>query len=145
MDLAQLRTPCVMIIFGIDGDLAKRKLLPALYNLMAGHFLPEQFAIVGLDRSETTTEEFRAKLDRLMPEYLPENADRAVWQAVSQRVHYMAGDFQEGATYRRLNDLLQGVDASAGTLSRMATFSASSVPAASSPASRNAASSSTSM
>lgn len=96
MDLAQLRTPCVMIIFGIDGDLAKRKLLPALYNLMAGHFLPEQFAIVGLDRSETTTEEFRAKLDRLMPEYLPENADRAVWQAVSQRVHYMAGDFRKG-------------------------------------------------
>ena len=115
MDLAQLRTPCVMIIFGIDGDLAKRKLLPALYNLMAGHFLPERFAIVGLDRTETTTEEFRAKLDRVMPEYLPEKADHAVWQALSQRVHYMAGDFQEGGTYRRLNDLLQEVDGSAGT------------------------------
>ena len=115
MDLAQLRTPCVMIIFGIDGDLAKRKLLPALYNLMAGHFLPEGFAIVGLDRSETTTEEFRAKLDQVMPEYLPKNADQAVWKAVSQRVHYLAGDFQEGATYRRLNDLLQEVDAAAGT------------------------------
>ena len=115
MDLAQLRTPCVMIIFGIDGDLAKRKLLPALYNLMAGHFLPERFAIVGLDRTETTTEEFRAKLDRVMPEYLPEKADHAVWQALSQRVHYMAGDFQEGGTYRRLNDLLQEVDAAAGT------------------------------
>lgn len=115
MDLAQLRTPCVMIIFGVDGDLAKRKLLPALYNLMAGRFLPESFAIVGLDRSEMTTDEFRAKLDRVMPEYLPEKADRAVWQALSQRVHYMAGDFQEGATYRRLNERLQEVDASAGT------------------------------
>ncbi|MCC6966319.1 MAG: glucose-6-phosphate dehydrogenase [Nitrospira sp.] len=115
MDLAQLRTPCVMIIFGIDGDLAKRKLLPALYNLMAGHFLPEGFAIVGLDRSETATEEFRAKLDRVMPEYLPKNADQAVWKAVSQRVHYLAGDFQEGATYRQLNGLLQEVDAAAGT------------------------------
>ncbi len=115
MDLAQLRTPCVMVIFGVDGDLAKRKLLPALYNLMAGRFLPESFAIVGLDRSEMSTDEFRAKLDRVMPEYLPEKADRSVWQALSQRVHYMAGDFQEGATYRRLNDLLQEVDAAAGT------------------------------
>ena len=59
MDLPQLRTPCVMVIFGIDGDLAKRKLIPAVYNLMAGHFLPEGFAIVGLDRPAMPTAEFR--------------------------------------------------------------------------------------
>ena len=106
MDLPRLRTPCVMVIFGIDGDLAKRKLLPAVYNLMAGQFLPEEFAIVGLDRPESTTEAFREKLDRVMGEYLPVSADRAVWQAVLQRVHYLAGDVQEGSTYRRLNDLL---------------------------------------
>lgn len=115
MDLPQLRTPCVMIIFGIDGDLAKRKLIPAVYNLMAGHFLPEGFAIVGLDRPEMTTAEFREKLDRVMGDYLPATVDRSVWQALSGRVHYLAGDFQEGATYRRLNELLQQVDASAGT------------------------------
>ena len=115
MDLPQLRTPCVMVIFGIDGDLAKRKLLPAVYNLMAGHFLPDGFAIVGLDRQEMTTEQFREKLDRVMGDYLPQNADRSVWKALSQRVHYLAGDFQEGATYRQLNDVLQRVDASSGT------------------------------
>ena len=115
MDLPQLRTPCVMVIFGIDGDLAKRKLIPAVYNLMAGHFLPEGFAIVGLDRPEMTTAEFREKLDRMMGDYLPATVDRSVWQALSERVHYLAGDFQEGATYRRLNELLQQVDASSGT------------------------------
>ncbi len=115
MDLPRLRTPCVMVIFGIDGDLAKRKLLPAVYNLMAGQFLPEEFAIVGLDRPESTTEAFREKLDRVMGEYLPASADRTVWQALSQRVHYLAGDFQEGGTYRRLNELLADVDAAAGT------------------------------
>ncbi|MBA5874400.1 MAG: glucose-6-phosphate dehydrogenase [Nitrospira sp. CR1.2] len=115
MDLPRLRTPCVMVIFGIDGDLAKRKLLPAVYNLMAGQFLPEAFAIVGLDRPGSTTAAFREKLDRVMGDYLSASADRAVWQAVSQRVHYLAGDFQDGATYRRLNELLETVDAAAGT------------------------------
>ncbi len=114
-NLAQLRTPCVMVIIGIDGDLAKRKLFPALYNLMSGCFLPERFAIVGLDRLEMTTEEFRVRLDRVIGDYLPSDVDRSVWQALSERVHYLPGNFQEGLTYRRLNDLLQQVDAAAGT------------------------------
>ena len=105
MDLAQLRTPCVMIIFGIDGDLAKRKLLPALYNLMAGisaGTIRHRGLWIARRRRRKN---FAPKLDRLMPEYLPENADRAVWRAVSQRALH-GRDFR--ATYRRLNDLLQG-------------------------------------
>ena len=82
-DLARLGIPCVMVIFGVNGDLAKRKLFPALYNLMAGQFLPERFAIVGLDRREMTTEEFREKLDEGIGEYLPSDADRSVWQRLS--------------------------------------------------------------
>ena len=110
-NLAQLRTPCMMVIFGVDGDLAKRKLFPALYNLMAGRFLPERFAIVGLDRLEMTTAEFRDKLDRAIGDYLPGDIDRSVWQALSERVHYLAGNFQEGLIYRHLNEQLQKVDA----------------------------------
>jgi glucose-6-phosphate 1-dehydrogenase len=114
-DLAQLRTPCIMVIFGVDGDLAKRKLFPALYNLMAGRFLPERFAIVGLDRAEMSTEEFRDKLNSGIGDFLPADVDRSVWQALSERVHYLAGNFQEGVIYRQLNERLQKVDAEAGT------------------------------
>ena len=114
-DLAQLRTSCIMVIFGVDGDLAKRKLFPALYNLMAGRFLPERFAIVGLDRAEMTTEEFRDKLNRGVGDFLPADVDRSIWQALSERVHYLAGNFQEGVIYRQLNERLQKVDAEAGT------------------------------
>ena len=114
-DLPRLRTPCVMVIFGVNGDLAKRKLFPALYNLMAGQFLPEQFAVVGLDRREMTTEEFREKLDQGIGEYLPSDADRSVWKRLSERVHYLEGDFQAGLTYRRLNELLEQVDTQART------------------------------
>ena len=114
-DLPPLRTPCIMVIFGIDGDLAKRKLIPALYNLLAGGFLPEGFAIVGLDRQEMTTAEFRAKVDGMIGDYLMAAVDRSVWDALLNRVHYLAGDFQDGLTYRRLNDRLLQIDATAGT------------------------------
>ncbi len=114
-DLAQLRTPCIMVIFGVDGDLAKRKLFPALYNLMAGRFLPEGFAIMGLDRAEMNTEEFRDKLNRGIGDFLPADVDRSIWQALSERVHYQAGNFQKEFIYRQLNERLQKVDAEAGT------------------------------
>jgi glucose-6-phosphate 1-dehydrogenase len=114
-NLAQLQTPCIMVIFGVDGDLAKRKLFPALYNLIAGRFLPDRFAIVGLDRLEMTTAEFRDKLNRAIGDYLPHDADRSVWQALSERVHYLSGNFQEGLIYRHLNERLQQVDAEAST------------------------------
>ncbi|MBX3236226.1 MAG: glucose-6-phosphate dehydrogenase [Nitrospiraceae bacterium] len=114
-DLPQLKTPCVMVIFGADGDLTKRKLIPALYNLMAGHLLPESFAVIGTDRLEHSTEEYRAKLDRVIGDYLPRGFDRTVWHALLRRIHYLPGDFQEGTTYRRLNEILQEIDRSEGT------------------------------
>src|SRR5262245_23080052 len=54
--------PCVLVIFGASGDLTKRLLMPALYNLACEGLLPEQFALVGADIVEMTTEQFRAKM-----------------------------------------------------------------------------------
>src|SRR6478735_4251809 len=54
--------PCVMIIFGATGDLTKRKLFPALYNLAKDDFLPHTFAIIGVGRQEMTTDEFRKQI-----------------------------------------------------------------------------------
>src|SRR5206468_4770454 len=51
--------PCVMVIFGATGDLMKRKLLPALYNLAKDDFLPHKFAVIGVGRQEMSSEEFR--------------------------------------------------------------------------------------
>ena len=62
--LAQGKRPyaCVLTIFGASGDLTKRKLIPALYNLALERRLPERFAVVGCARSEMTHEEFRNKM-----------------------------------------------------------------------------------
>ena len=54
--------PCLMVIFGAAGDLTKRKLMPALYNLAKAQLLPKEFAVVGVARNEMTTEVFREKL-----------------------------------------------------------------------------------
>ena len=52
--------PCVMVIFGATGDLTKRKLLPAIYNLAKDKHLPDRFAIVGVGRQEMERDDFRS-------------------------------------------------------------------------------------
>jgi len=54
--------PCVLVIFGASGDLTKRLLMPAFYNLVCDGLLSEQFAVVGIAMDEFTTESFRGKM-----------------------------------------------------------------------------------
>ncbi len=58
----QLSDPCIMVIFGASGDLTKRKLIPALYNLAKEEYLSRQFALVGIARSAMSSEQFRDKI-----------------------------------------------------------------------------------
>ena len=69
--LGQAKTPhgCIVTIFGASGDLTKRKLIPALYNLALEKKLPERFAVVGYARSEMTHEEFREKMREAVQEF----------------------------------------------------------------------------
>jgi len=55
----QVADPCTMVIFGAGGDLTKRKLLPALYNLKANNLLPNEFAVIGFSNNKFTSQEFR--------------------------------------------------------------------------------------
>jgi glucose-6-phosphate 1-dehydrogenase len=62
MRLERTAEPCAVVIFGASGDLAKRKLIPALYRLVQERLLPAEFAIVGLGRTAMTDDEFRGKM-----------------------------------------------------------------------------------
>jgi glucose-6-phosphate 1-dehydrogenase len=64
----QTRPPTLFVIFGAQGDLTKRKLIPALYNLAASRHLPQEFAILGVDGVSMTTEDFRLKISRDLQE-----------------------------------------------------------------------------
>ncbi|MGE0683649.1 MAG: glucose-6-phosphate dehydrogenase [Candidatus Binatia bacterium] len=102
--------PCIMVIFGGSGDLTKRKLVPALYNLAKDHFLAQEFAIVAIARRGLTHETFREKLTQEMEQFTPEPVDPELWRWFTERLYYLSGDLQEPATYQQLRSLLSRID-----------------------------------
>lgn len=87
--------PCVMIIFGATGDLTKRKLFPALYNLAKDKFLPESFAIIGVGRQEMETKDFRTQIIADLKEFIPNSADKKLIDWFKERTYYTGGDFDD--------------------------------------------------
>lgn len=87
--------PCVMVIFGATGDLTKRKLLPALYNLAHDDFLPHKFAIVGVGRQEMTTDEFRKLISAHLKEFIPGGPEPKLLKWFQERAYYTGGDFDD--------------------------------------------------
>src|SRR5258708_11033508 len=90
---SHISPPCILVIFGAAGDLTKRKLIPALYNLRKNNLLPDQFAVVGVARAEMNDEEFRRRLSDDLHEFATEKVDPAVLEWLAQRLFYRAGDF----------------------------------------------------
>jgi glucose-6-phosphate 1-dehydrogenase len=86
---------CVMVIFGATGDLTKRKLFPALYNLAKQGFLPENFAIVGVGRQELETEDFRTKIIGDLKEFIKNSPDKKLINWFEERTFYTGGDFDD--------------------------------------------------
>lgn len=84
-----------MVIFGATGDLTKRKLFPALYNLAKEDFLPHTFAIIGVGRQEMTTDEFRKQVLANFKEFLPHPPDAKLVKWFGERVYYTGGDFDQ--------------------------------------------------
>ena len=106
--------PAALVIFGASGDLTKRKLVPAVYNLALSRLLPGGFAVVGVARRPKPdfAEEMRAsvaKFSRRKP------LDEATWAELARGISYVQGEFHEAATYERLEAELERLDAERGT------------------------------
>ena len=96
-----------MVIFGATGDLTKRKLLPALYNLAKEDFLPHTFSIIGVGRQEMTTAEFRKEVVSDLKEFLPHPPEAKLLKWFEERTYYTGGDFDEDKKlFADLKDLL---------------------------------------
>ncbi len=107
--------PCILVVFGASGDLTKRKLFPALYNLAAEKLLPASFAVVGLGRKTFGHEDFRKYISDALQEYMPQGIDGGVRDALLKRVYFHPGDFNKPATFTMLKAALQKVDKETGT------------------------------
>jgi glucose-6-phosphate 1-dehydrogenase len=95
--------PCVVVIFGATGDLARRKLVPALYNLACERCTGTQFNVLGLGGTEVSDGEFRA----LMRDAVKQSEDTRdfndeTWNAFAARLRYTAGDFTDAGAFREL-------------------------------------------
>lgn len=102
--------PCIMVIFGAAGDLTKRKLLPALYNLAKKKFLPEEFAIVGFARDKISTEEFRQRVADAVKEFGTDTKiDPKVLDWLAGRAYYCLGDFNSDDSFKVLKKTLDEV------------------------------------
>jgi glucose-6-phosphate 1-dehydrogenase len=99
-----------MVIFGAGGDLTKRKLVPALYNLAKGKLLPEQFAIIGISIESYSHEEFRNQMTKDISEYAGVKVDCSSWNAFARRFYYLAGDFNNPELYKKLGETLAQVE-----------------------------------
>jgi glucose-6-phosphate 1-dehydrogenase len=110
--------PAVVIIFGASGDLTQRKLIPALYTLYAEGRLGEQFAVVGVARSELGAgkskggaEGFRQHLREMaLKNARIDDRAGAKWNSFAEHLHYCQGEYDAGETYQRLAELLSELD-----------------------------------
>jgi glucose-6-phosphate 1-dehydrogenase len=98
--------PCAMVIFGASGDLTSRLLVPALYNLARTKLLPENFALIGVARSEETEESWAASLKSMLKTSLGSEVDEAVWKRLADAMIYVAGDVTTPDLYDKLKGVL---------------------------------------
>jgi glucose-6-phosphate 1-dehydrogenase len=106
--------PTALVIFGATGDLARRKLLPALYNLAHEGALPEHFALIGNARSELSDDDFRELAVAGVREFSRREPDDKVLAKLFEHARYVNGPFGDGTVYERLVTVLAEVDENAG-------------------------------
>jgi glucose-6-phosphate 1-dehydrogenase len=109
--------PCAMVIFGAGGDLTKRLVVPALYNLAHTKVLPENFALIGVDRAPGTTESWRDHLYAMLKSFVGnasaefnlDQIDEAAWKRLGETMSYVQGDLNDQSLYGNLSRHLEEV------------------------------------
>jgi len=115
--------PCAMVLFGATGDLTKRLVVPALYNLARTNVLPEHFALIGVARAEGTAESWRAHLYDALKGFVGnasagfniDHIDEAAWARLAATMSYVQGDLSKPALYETLRSTLAEAERAHGT------------------------------
>ncbi len=115
--------PCAMVIFGAGGDLTKRLVMPALYNLAHSKVLPENFALIGIGHAPGTAEQWRDSLYAMLKtfvgnaasEFDVDSIDEAAWARLAERMTYISGDFTKPEIYGSIRDALGKAEKEHGT------------------------------
>jgi glucose-6-phosphate 1-dehydrogenase len=114
--LERVPDPCVLVLFGATGDLAHRKVIPAMYHLWRNNLLPHEFVLLAVGRREYDDDAFRADILASLEEYsrvLP--IDEPAWRSFSVRIRYHRCDFADPSGFDRLATTLDQLDEEEGT------------------------------
>src|SRR5262249_29789564 len=122
-DGAVVAPPCTMVIFGAAGDLTKRLVVPALYNLVSAKRLAKGVRLVGVDLAAKTAVEWRQGLEDMMNQFIAQGGgefqadhiDQTAWRWLTERMTYLQGDLTDPGTYRRLSEHLTELDKAGGS------------------------------
>src|SRR5689334_623460 len=107
--------PCAIVIFGATGDLAHRKLIPALYNIAADGEMPPAVAVIGFARRPKTDEEFRAEMEEATRKFSRQTVRDEVWAGFAKSLFYHRSEFGDEAGYKSLAQRLEQLDRESGT------------------------------
>lgn len=113
--LPRIAGPCSLVIFGVTGDLSKKKLLPAVYDLANRGLLPVNFGLVGFGRRDWTNEQFAAFVEENVRAHSRTPFNDATWRFLSGGIRFVQGNFDDPAAFQRLSDTVSELDRERGT------------------------------
>jgi glucose-6-phosphate 1-dehydrogenase len=101
--------PCIFVVFGASGDLTRRKLLPALYNLAEDGLLPDSFAVLGVARPAIDEAQYRKDMREQVAKAEGEAIDAEAWARIEQRLYYISGDFGDRGLFEAIAKTLADI------------------------------------
>ena len=113
--LPRVAGPCGLVIFGVTGDLARKKVMPAIYDLANRGLLPPGFALVGFARREWETQDFAQIVHDSVREHARTPFREEVWQQLATGIRFVAGDLNSDESFDNLRTVVEELDVSRGT------------------------------
>ena len=121
--------PCAMVLFGATGDLARRLVIPALYNLSRTGLLPDDFALIGVARAAGTAQSWCEQLHTALTGFVgggatfdPAEIDEPAWSRLASRMSYVRGDLTDADLYSALREALAAAETRHGTLGHVVFY-----------------------
>jgi glucose-6-phosphate 1-dehydrogenase len=120
--LNRIAGPSALIIFGVTGDLSRKKLMPAVYDLANRGLLPPGFALVGFARRDWEDQDFEKEVYEAVKQYARTPFDEDVWRQLALGIRFVQGEFDDAEAFDRLKETIEELDRDRGTMGNHAFY-----------------------
>lgn len=120
--LNRIAGPSGLVIFGVTGDLSRKKLMPAVYDLANRGLLPPGFALVGFARRDWEDQDFEQVVHDAVKQYARTPFDEDVWKQLAQGIRFVQGEFDDAQAFERLKTTIDDLDRERGTMGNHAFY-----------------------